>query len=135
MVSSEFVTASQNLSQRVGDLQKLAAEQAAAPKRPSAEPKPLVSTERSSPDGYIEVTVVDGQIESLSVDGQWFRETHPNTAWDAVRTTINQALETNSEQVLVELRKIDPGLDAAQRLVEQTAHDFTTAFQNLLNRS
>lgn len=136
MVSSDYQHASENLSRRLQELDevmKAAGPDATAKK--ATELKPLATTRHTSPDGFIEVLVADGQLEDLVVDGQWFAETHPTTAWQRVRSVINEALEQNNEQVMVELRKIDIGVDTVQKMVEQTTNDFTTAFRNLLDRS
>lgn len=136
MVSSEFQHASEKLSRRLGELNEMmkAAELTPAA-QPPANPKPLATTTHTSPDGHIEVIIADGRLEDLVVDTEWFADSHPRTAWKAIRQVINEALELNNEQLLVELRKIDVGVETVQRLVEETTNDFTTAFRNLLDRA
>lgn len=131
MVSSEFNHAAEHLGKRIHDLdQTLEAE--GSPQPP--EGKPLAVTTRETSDELLRITVTDGLVNELYVDGQFLQEAHPTAVLRRITAVLNEALEANQTEQLEAMKQISPSLTAVEAMVRESSAEFLSAYQNLLGK-
>ncbi|MGA4506844.1 YbaB/EbfC family nucleoid-associated protein [Propionibacteriaceae bacterium G1746] len=87
-----------------------------------------------SPDGNVVVTVKKAAIESLSVSPVWLDRLDSVTLTNAVKATVNEALERYNEAVVAQLAQVTPKMAEVTRAVDAVRAQIRGAFDDEMAR-